>query len=148
TVIEQSIEIVNQDPHFEQIAFEKNLCQSPSYVPDRGLAVVFHNLFKNAQHAMNGVGTIRVSTQLQNGTVTVQVADTGPGIPESVRNRIFDPFFSTKSTEDGTGIGLTICREIIERSGGTITCDNDHGKGARFTITLPRNARNAVPQKS
>ena len=65
------------------------------------------------------------------------VADTGPGIPENVQRVIFDPFYTTKSAGKGTGLGLWISYNIIEKLGGRITVQSREGYGAEFTIRLP-----------
>jgi len=65
------------------------------------------------------------------------IADTGPGIPESMQKKIFDPFFTTKSTGKGTGLGLWISYNIIEKMGGNLALQSKEGQGAAFTITLP-----------
>ncbi|MFH0997930.1 MAG: HAMP domain-containing sensor histidine kinase [Pseudomonadota bacterium] len=63
--------------------------------------------------------------------------DTGPGISDAIRQDIFNPFFTTKSAGKGTGPGLYICYDIVERHGGTLTLEKSHGKGARFVVKLP-----------
>ncbi len=100
------------------------------------------NLVTNAVDAMTTQSTsraaeLRITAHEQEDAITLQVEDTGPGIPEHVLGRLFEPFFTTKPPTVGTGLGLTLCREYIERVGGTITAGNKPGGGARFTITLP-----------
>ena len=68
-------------------------------------------------------------------SVVVDVADRGGGIPEEIRARVFDPFFSTKG--EGTGLGLAITRHIVEAHGGTVTCERRDGGGTLFRIALP-----------
>ena len=100
------------------------------------LRKVLLNLVLNAFDAVghNGSVTMEVSPQ-SNGEALLQVADTGPGIPESIRERLFEPFVSSK--ESGTGLGLTICRRIVEQHGGTIDAANRPEGGAMFSIRLP-----------
>ena len=69
------------------------------------------------------------------------ISDTGVGMPEDVRERAFEPFFTTKENE-GTGIGLTICRGVIEKCGGSIECESAEGAGTEFVIKLPCKERN------
>ncbi|HET9655631.1 MAG TPA: ATP-binding protein [Kineosporiaceae bacterium] len=106
---------------------------------------VFLNLLMNAADAIedNGGerGTITVSTQQSGDDVVVRVADTGPGIPEELRLRIFDAFFTTKEVGRGTGQGLALARSVIERHRGSIAVDSTIGEGTTFTITLPVGGR-------
>jgi len=76
-----------------------------------------------------------------DGTVCTSVRDHGIGISEEMRDRLFDPFFSTKS--EGLGMGLAIVRSIVEAHGGTITAENADGGGARFQFILPANGHSA-----
>jgi len=75
------------------------------------------------------------------------VADTGCGIPEAIRHKVYDPFFTTKAIGKGTGQGLAITHRIVERHGGSITFDSEVGTGTRFTIRLPaaRSAERRAP---
>jgi len=106
-------------------------------VPEQ-LKSVLINLMKNAIQAMAKGGIITVKTSLSEehpGKVQIVVADNGPGIPRKDLDKVFQPFFTTK--EKGTGLGLTICRQIIKAHGGYITVDSVPRKGTEFTITLP-----------
>lgn len=98
---------------------------------------VFVNIFNNAAQAMDGKGTLTIHTGLADGMASIQVTDSGPGIPAEALDSIWDPFFTTKPEGLGTGLGLSICREIVEEHGGTMTADNDPDGGARFTLVLP-----------
>jgi signal transduction histidine kinase len=85
---------------------------------------VWTNLIDNAIDAMEGVGTLRVSTRVNENGVVVEIGDTGPGMPKEVRARAFEPFYTTKGVGKGTGLGLDISRRIIvDRHGGEITID-------------------------
>ena len=79
--------------------------------------------------------------------VTVDVRDTGCGIPAENLERIFEPFFTTKPVGEGTGLGLAVCLNIIESLGGTITVDSQPGQGTTFHLTLPM-AEAPAPQSS
>jgi signal transduction histidine kinase len=86
------------------------------------------NLIDNALDAMDGAGTLRLTTRLDGAAVVVEVGDTGPGMPPEVRARAFEAFFTTKDVGKGTGLGLDIVRRIIEeRHGGTIGIDSRPG---------------------
>ncbi|MBI2467446.1 MAG: GAF domain-containing protein [Candidatus Rokubacteria bacterium] len=94
------------------------------------------NLILNAVDALPQGGTITVGTRLQEGAVEVSVADTGVGMPEAVRRRIFEPFFSTKGPR-GTGLGLAMVYGIVSRHGGEVSVESREGTGSTFTIRLP-----------
>jgi two-component system, NtrC family, sensor kinase len=101
------------------------------------LQQVFLNLFLNARDAMPKGGWLSIVTRSGNGEASVEVADTGSGIPTDYLSRIYDPFFTTKEIGKGTGLGLSITYGIVQEHGGTITCDSSVGQGTRFTLTLP-----------
>jgi signal transduction histidine kinase len=82
-------------------------------------------------------GTLDISVGRADGAVEMRFADTGHGIDAEVRDKVFDPFFSTKGPTKGTGLGLSICYSIIKDHGGTIEIDSEKGKGTRFTIRIP-----------
>jgi len=94
---------------------------------------VILNLSKNAVEAMPSGGRLSFSGSVTNGTVTLSISDTGAGIPTAID--IFEPFFTTKSF--GTGIGLTIVRQIVQAHGGSISYRSESGKGTTFAIDLP-----------
>jgi signal transduction histidine kinase len=95
----------------------------------------FSNLFRNAVEACEGRGTVSVSLQHTQNAINIAIADTGPGIPEEKRDRIFQPYFTDK--RDGTGLGLAIVRQTIEQHHGTITVADTPGGGATFLVRLP-----------
>jgi signal transduction histidine kinase len=99
------------------------------------------NIMLNARDAMPGGGTLSVALRGEDGQATLTIADTGPGIDEETRLRVFEPFFSTKGPGSGTGLGLAIAYGIVGAHGGTITVASSPGEGACFTITLPLAAR-------
>lgn len=136
-LIGESVEAFLHQTAHNRIHVETLFVQEQIYIADRGLGLVFKNLFQNAFDAMGGEGTIRVSTHRNNGTIAISVEDEGCGITATDLNKIFEPFYSTKGEGKGTGVGLTFCREIIEKSGGSITCESEAGKGTKFTLQLP-----------
>jgi two-component system NtrC family sensor kinase len=107
------------------------------------LQQVFLNLFLNARDAMPKGGWLTIVTREDRNGATVEVADTGSGIPADQLSRIYDPFFTTKDIGKGTGLGLSITYGIVHEHGGTITCDSQVGQGTRFTIRLPPAASDA-----
>lgn len=103
----------------------------------RQLQELFGNLVENALQSMDRQGRLRVEAVADGGGVVVRIADTGPGIPEKVRERIFESFFTTRPTGQGTGLGLAICRRIAEAHGGTIRLGETSGEGTTFEVRLP-----------
>ncbi len=101
------------------------------------LGQVFINLVKNACDAMEGTGTLEIRTRLEGESIYIEIADTGPGIPEDIIDRIFYPFFTTKSAGKGTGLGLAVSSDIVKRCGGTIDVRSEVGSGTTFIVQLP-----------
>jgi len=96
---------------------------------------VFSNLITNAIQAMPDGGVLEISSTIDDDTVTVNVKDTGIGIPKENLEKLFQPLFTTKSK--GQGLGLAVCKRLVEAHGGTIEVDSVVGKGSTFTIKLP-----------
>jgi two-component system NtrC family sensor kinase len=104
------------------------------------LGQVVLNIIQNAVQAVMDIkGTVYLDTWFdsEKGQVVFSCKDTGPGIPESIRRDIFKPFFTTKEVGQGTGLGLYICHEIIQKHGGTITLEGTDGQGVVFEVRLP-----------
>ena len=112
------------------------------------LQQVLINILVNAFEAARPIGNVQVrARRARNGTragVELEVRDTGPGIPVSIRPRIFEPFFSTKPPGEGTGLGLPICRDILKSLGGEITVASTSGTGATFLVWL---AEEGTPER-
>lgn len=104
------------------------------------------NLALNALQAMSerAHGTLEVEVRSEDARALIAVTDNGVGIPPENLERIFDPFFTTKGPERGTGLGLSVCLGIVRQHGGEIAVESQPGVGARFTVSLPREAM--VPQ--
>ncbi len=98
---------------------------------------VFINLLINAIHAIEKKGKIKIKTWEKGGSIWVTVSDTGCGIPRENQSKIFEPFFTTKEVGKGTGLGLNISYEIIQRHKGEISFESKKGKGTTFTIRMP-----------
>jgi signal transduction histidine kinase len=93
------------------------------------------NLILNAEHAMPDGGDLMLKTRRDGRWAVLEVIDTGVGMPEDVRARVFDAFYSTRP--GGSGLGLPTTRKIIEAHGGTIHVQSVPGKGSQFTVRLP-----------
>jgi len=100
---------------------------------------VWTNLIQNALQAMPQQGRLSVRLQGLDGghVVAVEVGDSGCGIPEQIRDRVFAPFFTTKPIGEGSGLGLDICRKIVEKHGGRIDFESQVGVGTTFRVLLP-----------
>jgi two-component system NtrC family sensor kinase len=124
---EANVKIITQfDPEIPQIMASTNQMRQ-----------VFLNMFKNAKEAMPKGGTLTVKTETENNTVLIRIEDTGTGIPEGIRSKIFEAFFTTKQKVKGVGLGLSVCYGIIKDHGGEIKVDSEEGKGTTFIISLP-----------
>ncbi|MDD4616254.1 MAG: ATP-binding protein [Alphaproteobacteria bacterium] len=104
------------------------------------LTQVVTNLVLNAAQALDGwkgLRRIAVTTSQDSTHLSLIVADTGPGIPHEIRSRVFEPFYTTKSSKGGTGVGLSLCLNIVSAHGGELTLTDTEGGGATFTVRLP-----------
>jgi signal transduction histidine kinase len=124
--------------------FDENVGKVNLVAQDVGRVIL--NLITNAFYAVkaaklqkgnNYEPTVIVSTNKVDGKVLISVKDNGTGIPESVKNKIFQPFFTTKPTGEGTGLGLSLSYDIIKTHGGEIKVKSKEGEGTQFTIQLP-----------
>ncbi len=105
-------------------------------VSDEDLRHILLNLILNARDAMNGTGRIDITAEADDdGGVRICVADDGPGVPDELRERIFQPFFTTKGSDKGTGLGLPMARRLIRRHGGSLHLEDAAG-GAMFVLHL------------
>lgn len=145
-LVEETLMVLARDPQKDGIALRVQV--QPDLVVHGDpvqLQQVLLNLLINARQAMLGRGgslSVRASVLDDTAELKLQVIDTGPGIPEKLLPKIFQPFFTTKGTArkgeaKGTGLGLAICKEIIEHHKGRIEVESVVGKGTTFNIFLP-----------
>jgi PAS domain S-box-containing protein len=113
-----------------EVPDDLSLCLDPQLMQR-----VFTNLILNAIQAMPKGGTLSINAATSNGAVLFTVADTGVGIRDDIKDKLFSPLFTDKAK--GTGLGLAVCRRIVELHAGTITVESGEGHGARFIVTLP-----------
>lgn len=125
----RSVEVVKELGGVEPLLGDKNQLQQ-----------VIVNLCNNAIDAMPNGGKLILRTRREtaDGRVVLEVEDSGSGIPEEIRDKIFNPFFTTKEVGKGTGLGLSLVYEIIQKLKGTIGLRSEVGRGTTFTISLPR----------
>jgi two-component system NtrC family sensor kinase len=138
-VVEETLSLVAHPLKTSQIQVVKQLGETLPAVRGSAnkLQQVFLNLFLNARDAMPGGGMLEVRTTAHNGSVEVEVADTGAGIPREHIHRIFDPFFTTKANGRGTGLGLSVSYGIIKEHAGKIDVRSTPGKGTSFHVEFP-----------
>ena len=141
TMINEVVQMLSHEFKNRQISLESQLDQNlPLLTLDvNKMKQVFVNLLLNALQAVDKDGTIRISTAFlrEQHQAEIVFEDDGHGIPPEIQNKIFDPFFSTKETGDGTGLGLSVSYGIIQEQGGEITMTSERETGTRFIIRLP-----------
>ena len=128
---------------FEPQAHQHNIRLHSQFDPDLPECLVdvdlikqaLFNIMLNAQQAMPRGGELILRTSAADGAVLIEIIDTGPGVPEGIRDRIFDAFFSTK--QGGSGLGLAMTKRIVDQHGGTIRFHSEPGTGTDFVISIP-----------
>lgn len=138
-LLEQLLLLLRYNISTHNITIKKNLSNKmPDVLVDENkMAQVFMNVIMNAIQALDGGGDLIIKTRAEDGFCFVSIKDTGGGIPQEIISIIFDPFFTTKGTGDGTGLGLSVSKGIVEQHGGTIEVDSEVGIGTTFRIRLP-----------
>lgn len=121
--------------HQKQATIEQEGEDGEVFADREELRRLLINLLDNALEALPQGGKIRIESKQEKGFLELQIADGGPGIPAEIRERLFEPYFSTKTT--GTGLGLAICHRIVSELGGTIHIDSEAGKGTTVRVGLP-----------
>jgi signal transduction histidine kinase len=137
------IKIMNETIGFNEVfllekhlTVEKNFPSEIVYNADpERLKQVFLNLFKNSIDASPPGGSINFSLHQDDSNITVSICDAGMGIPENIMEKILDVFFTTKKS--GTGLGLYICKKIVDAHGGTLSFANNEPSGVTFSVSLP-----------
>ncbi|HWY44388.1 MAG TPA: ATP-binding protein [Candidatus Sulfotelmatobacter sp.] len=138
-VVEETLSLVAHPLKTSQIQVVKNLGNPLPSVRGSAnkLQQVFLNLFLNARDAMPSGGMLEVKTAAHNGSVEIEIVDTGAGIPREHIHKIFDPFFTTKASGRGTGLGLSVSYGIIKEHAGKIDVRSTPGKGTSFHVEFP-----------
>ena len=143
-VVEASVELLVYSLQLDGVEMRLELAEDVPFIraDSHQLQQVLINLITNAHHSVREVQgprriTVRTRFDLPRSRVILEVSDSGPGVPADLRQRIFDPFFTTKPAERGTGLGLPLCREIVQAHGGAIEVGEEEGGGALFWIELP-----------
>jgi signal transduction histidine kinase len=130
-----------KDPTFNvSFHFEADTTLPKVNVVPQDIGRVLLNLINNAFQAVNGYNekpTVTVSTGKSDNYVGVVVKDNGPGVPEDIRDKIFQPFFTTKPTGEGTGLGLSLSYDIVKAHGGELKVETNAGEGSEFIVQIP-----------
>ncbi|HUG91910.1 MAG TPA: ATP-binding protein [Planctomycetaceae bacterium] len=147
TLVQDVLVLVEKDLQVHRVALQVDVADRPwAEVNASQIQQVLLNLIINARQAMDGGGRLSISVRSNReaGLAEIAVRDTGGGIPADKLPRIFDPFYSTKTADrqgqGGTGLGLSLCREIIESHRGRIRVESAVGQGTTFTLKLPEAA--------
>jgi len=135
--LEEALSLFRHTLFIGHITINKNFAEGLPKIADKGLCRVFSNIIKNAFDAMPEVGTLEITTKRSGDNIVISFKDSGTGIPEEVRKKIFTPFFTTKPIGQGIGLGLPICFEVIQRYEGKIDLNSEMGVGSEFRISLP-----------
>ena len=112
-----------------QVSSDLNVLFDP-----RHLEQVLFNLIRNACQEIGKGGKVTISSSLKTNKVSMAISDNGPGIPKERLSQIFEPFYSTK--EEGSGVGLYVTKQLVERNGGKTTVESKIGEGTTFTLEL------------
>ena len=142
-LIRDSLNLLKIQEKFRDINFTLSLKDnlSPAKGDNDHLQQVFLNILINAADAMPDGGSIYIRTKEDKRWVVIAIKDTGMGIPAAELDKIFDPFYTTKSPDKGTGLGLSISLKIIDEFGGKLQVKSKDGKGSEFTIYLQKGSR-------
>ena len=137
SLIKQDLNLIQFQVKNQPVKINMELTKLPPVKADKAMIQqALLNLILNATEAMPDGGLLTIRSRLDNGYVTVDINDTGAGIPAEIRDKIFDPFFTTKS--DGTGLGLSIVYNIMAIHNGEVAF-NSNREGTTFTLKLPVN---------
>jgi len=137
-LVKTTVSLLSEDPELQGVDVEVDGAAPPVSADAEMLKVVFQNLLINSAHAMKGKGRIRVAIDAADADCQVAFMDTGPGIPAEIRDKIFAPFFTTKSR--GTGLGLPTVKRLIEAHDGQVVLDCPPDGGTTVVIRLPLGA--------
>jgi signal transduction histidine kinase len=124
---------------FKNVAISVEKDKKPAYVVIDKIHVqqVLVNLINNAAQAMSQGGAIRIKSGIKNGSAYIAISDEGEGIATEIIDRIFEPFFTTKPKGEGTGLGLSLSKKLIEANNGRIEVITQRGEGSTFTLLFP-----------
>jgi signal transduction histidine kinase len=143
-VADRALRLVKLEIDRKHLGVVRDWCEpAPELLLDRNkMEQVLVNVLLNAIQAMPEGGKLSLRTRVSAAGFTARIDDTGPGVSAAHQNKLFEPFFTTKPVGQGTGLGLSVARQIIELHGGTLRLTNRPEGGARVTIHIPKTTRN------
>jgi two-component system NtrC family sensor kinase len=145
-LLQDVLQVVSAQERFQEIAFDLSL--EENLLSARGnsdqVQQVLTNILINAADAMPHGGSIAIRTAKDKDWVTIAIRDTGEGIAPEALDKIYEPFYTTKSPDKGTGLGLSISLKIIDELGGRIKVQSAKGKGAEFIVYLKKAMRGSL----
>ena len=138
-LVNETVQLIRRDAESKRVRVNLDADRSghPIWGDPNQIRQVLINLLNNAVHATEDGGEITVRLRSTQTGASMDVIDSGTGIAKENLDRIFEPFFSTKSPGKGTGLGLFVSRDIVEKLGGTLTAESKLGEGSRFRIYIP-----------
>ena len=137
-LVTMTADLICRDPSLKNLEVDVAGTAPPVLADAEMLKIVFQNLLVNSAHAMHGHGKIDVAIGTIDGSCQIAFTDTGPGIPPEIRDKIFTPFFTTKSR--GSGLGLATAKRIVEAHQGELRVECPDSGGTRVTVRLPTQA--------
>jgi PAS domain S-box-containing protein len=141
-LLEHIVELLQRDPLCANVTFEFRKADLGAEIDQVQIERALLNVIRNAAQAMEGGGCIRIALESADNLCRISVTDSGAGIPADIRDKIFEPFVTTKHR--GTGLGLPITKRTIEQHGGSIAVHSTSGRGTTVVITLPVSRRRTV----
>jgi len=140
TLVESAVNLVRLEARDRHVIIEVDVAEDlPQIRTDpQGMEEVLVNLLLNAVAACNGSGRVVVRAAMSGDeSLEISVSDSGPGVPSNLREQIFQPFFTTKDASQGTGLGLSVARRVVEAHGGEVVLEASSGTGAKFAVRIP-----------
>lgn len=137
-IIDSAIKFALLPYQDSNIVVDRNFNRIPNFSADpEELQQIFFNIINNAFQAMKGNGRLKVTSYIENGFSVINFEDDGPGMPNDILRKAFNPFFTTKMQGEGTGLGLNITQRLVEKYGGTIKIQSQESQGTTVSLLFP-----------
>jgi len=137
-VTENAMAIIRNRHHEKDISIDLSLAPENPTVKTNDFYQIISNLVSNSYDAVpSGSGSLKITTEVDDGLLHLTVMDNGSGIPRHLQSRIFNTFYTTKDYGKGTGLGLAIVKKMVEKYGGTIEADSGENMGTKMQLTFP-----------